>query len=275
MKSIASLLSKAIRVFIAIVTLNGYVPILRGSINNVNIEDELVFSVDPAFFVWPLITVGFIGSFFVRHWPSTSHFWGWVWASTLLYIFVAVLTNLNITKLVIWSFVFGFFVVLSKHLESLHHIPLLSAVFKHLAALNPNLDPGTVAFVGWLLLVLWIGAIAHAIMNGCKKFTPNQIMELHAVDGSDMLDRAGLHFITRYNDMLESVLGGGSGDIVAMDGQGNVVKEFHNILFLFFLWPRLEEILEQRVTTVDNSSSNAAQVSEVNIKPLLTPAAAK
>lgn len=263
MKSISSLLSKAIKMFVWLITLGGYIPILRGGLRNVTIDDELVFSVDPAFFVWPLILVGFVGGFFVHHWPKTAIFWGWTWAITLVYIFVAVLANLNITKLVIWGFIVGFFIVLSKYMESLHHIPLLSPVFKHLAKLDPKLEPGTAAFVGWMLFILWIGAIAHAVMNGCKKFTPNQIMELHAVDGSDMTDRSGLHFITRYNDVLESILGGGSGDIVATDGQGNVVKEFHNILFLFFLWPRLEEILEQRVTTVDNSTRNAANVKEV------------
>lgn len=266
-------LSTAIKLFVWAITLGGYFPILRACKHGMNIEGELVFSVDPAFFVWPIIIAGFFGNIFVAHWPGTAVFWGWVWSMTLIYIFLAVLTNLNILKLVIWGFVFGFFLVLSKYIEALHHIPLLSPVFTHLRNLNPRLDTGIAALISWLLLIPWIGSIFHSVTCGCKKFTPNQIEELYAFEGSDMIDRGGLHFITRYNDLLESVLGVGSGDIIALDSTGKVQKEWHNILFLFFLWPRLQEILEQRVTTVDNSARDAANVQDVNVKPLVAATA--
>jgi hypothetical protein len=211
-----------------------------------------------------------LGIFCTKHWKGqTSSFFGWGWALTFLYILVALLTNLDVVKIIIWGFVIGFFLILSKYVEAMHHIPLLSPIFTHLRNLHPQFEPGTTSFIGWMLLLLWIATVFHAIACGCKKFTPNQIMELYAFRGSDMMDRAGKHFITRYNDVLESALGIGSGDIIILDDSGKIVKEFSNILFLFFLWPRLEEILEQRVTTVDNSARDAANVKEVNIQAAL------
>jgi len=121
-----------------------------------------------------------------------------------------------------------------------------------------------------MLMILFLSSVFHTIARGRKKFTPNQIEEFSLGEGSDITDRAGLHFITRYNDLLESVLGFGSGDIVASDSTGKPIKTWNNILFLFFRWPRLQEILEQRVATVDNSANDAVEVEDINLKPLIT-----
>ena len=158
-------------------------------------------------------------------------------------------------------------------MEALHHIPLLSPIFTHLRNLNPKLEPGTATLLSWLSLILFIGALFHSFARGRKQFTPNQIEEFFVGEGSDITDRAGLHFETRYNDLLESVLGFGSGDIIARDQSGNVKKELHNLLWLFFRWPKLKEILEQRAATVDNAAADPAQVQDVSrvIRPVQPP----
>ncbi|MDB5300463.1 MAG: hypothetical protein JWO87_2126, partial [Phycisphaerales bacterium] len=43
----------------------------------------------------------------------------------------------------------------------------------------------------------------------------------------------------------------------------NVVKRWENILFLFFIWGRLDEILHQRSAVVDNAPDDPVEVEEV------------
>ena len=96
-----------------VVTLGGFLTnIFRMSPNGqVKLEEITLYSVDPAFFIWPIIVFGFIGSFSTNHFPASAGFWGWVWVFTIIYIFIAILTNLNIGKLLLWGVIFGFITI--------------------------------------------------------------------------------------------------------------------------------------------------------------------
>ena len=72
--------------------------------------------------------------------------------------------------------------------------------------------------------------------------------------GREITDRSGLKFRSRYRDLLETLLGLGAGDLEAVDANHQVVKRWENILFLAFLWRRLDEILHQRSAVVDNAA---------------------
>ena len=89
--------------------------------------------------------------------------------------------------------------------------------------------------------------------NGRKRFSPNEISEWQIGVGSELTDRVGLKFRTRYRDLLESILGFGAGDIVANDNHQHEIKRYENVLFLFFLWPRLDDILSERAAIVDTA----------------------
>ena len=65
---------------------------------------------------------------------------------------------------------------------------------QYLRSLQPTLDPGTVTVLSWLLLVPWMGALGDMVLNGRKKFTPNEIGEFHFGEGSELTDRTGLRF---------------------------------------------------------------------------------
>ena len=82
-------------------------------------------------------------------------------------------------------------------------------------------------------------------------------------EGREITDRSGLHFVIRYRDLFEFVLGFGAGDLEAVDGTGKVVKRWENILFLFFCWRRLDEILHQRSAVVDNAPEQIVEVETV------------
>jgi hypothetical protein len=93
-----------------------------------------------------------------------------------------------------------------------------------------------------------------------KRLYPQRIEEWFLGEGSEITDRSGLHFVTRYPDLLEFFLGFGCGSVHAIDGSGRTVKHWDNILFLFFIWGRLEEIIEQRAATVDNAPDDPVEV---------------
>ena len=63
------------------------------------------------------------------------------------------------------------------------------------------------------------------VLNGRKKFTPNEIGEFRFGEGSELTDRTGLRFRTRYRDVLETLLSFGGGDILAVDNHQNQIKD--------------------------------------------------
>jgi hypothetical protein len=89
------------------------------------------------------------------------------------------------------------------------------------------------------------------VLNGRKKFTPNEIGEFRFGEGSELTDRTGLRFRTRYRDVLETLLSFGGGDILAVDNHQNQIKRYQNIIGLYFVWGRLDRILHQRAASID------------------------
>jgi hypothetical protein len=215
-------------------------------------DEVTVYSAHPSFFLWLLIAVGFITAGIVQKWPDWASFCGWLYVWTLLYFIVTLLYDFSTRKLALWVLIFTVIWLASKYVEMLKHVALLSWVFNYLADLDPKLDPGTVTILSWLLLLPWIGALLHMALNGRKKFTPNEIGEFHFGEGSELTDRTGLRFRTTYRDVLETLLGFGGGDLIAVDNHQNVIKRWDNVIGLYFFWNDLDRVLHQRVVMESN-----------------------
>ena len=226
------------------------------------VEEVAVYCVHRSFFLWAVILTGFIASAAVRH-HGNPILWGWAYATVVLYTFVTLLFDVSTLKFALWSGILAFLWLISRYLEDLKHWPILSHLSAYLAGLHPRLDPGFATLVSWMLLGPWIGSIVHAFGRGRKTFSPNSIEEWFLGDGREITDRSGLKFRSRYRDLLESLLGLGSGDLEAVDGNGQVVKRYENILFLAFRWRRLDEILHQRSAVVDNAPADPVEVENV------------
>jgi hypothetical protein len=232
----------------------GLLPLLwRGHSPHAKTQEMVVYTVHRAFFLWALIAAGFVGAAVVHHYPSSAGFLGWVYVWVMLYTFVTLLFDVGTARFFLWAGIFGFVWVVSKYFEELKNVPVLSPVLGHLRQLHPRLEPGFVTVMSWLLLGPWVGALVHSFTNGRKRFTPNEIGEWFLGDGSELTDRSGLKFRTRYRDLLETFLGLGSGDLLAVDGSGTVVKRWENVLFLYFIWKKLDEVLDQRSAVVDSA----------------------
>jgi len=231
-------------------------------------QEVTVYSAHRAFFLWALILTGFVGSAMARHWHGHERVevaLGWVYLWVLVYTFVTVFFDVGTLKLLLWIGVFTLLWVSSKYIELRQHVHVLSGVFAYLKGLRPRLDPGFASVVSWLLLVPWIGALFQTFTNGRKRFTPNEISEWYVGEGCELTDRSGLKFRTRYRDILESVLGFGAGDLIAYDNSHNVIKKYESVLFLAFLWHRLDEILHERSALVDNAPENPVEVEEHHV----------
>ena len=83
-------------------------------------------------------------------------------------------------------------------------------------------------------------------------------------EGSELTDRSGLKFRTKWRDLLETLLGFGAGDLLAVDNNHNVIKRWENVLFLCFVWPRLDEVLHQRSAVVDNAIDDPVAVEDAH-----------
>ena len=226
-------------------------------------ERIVVYAVHPSFFLWAMLLVGFVGARCVDHWPHTAGVWGWLYLWTLLYTLVTLLYDLSTARFLLWVGIFSFVWLAGRYVEDLKHIPVLTPVLAHFAGLKPALNPGFAAVISWLLLPAWVGSLFQTFTRGRKVFTPNSIEEHYLGEGTEVTDRSGLKFRTRYNDLFEGLLGLGAGNLEAVDQAGVVVKRWPHILFLAFTWHRLDALLHQRAALVDNPRVDPVAVEEV------------
>jgi hypothetical protein len=226
------------------------------------VEEIVVYSVHRSFYLWAMIVTGFCASAAVRH-HGNPVLWGWVYIWVVFYTFLTLLFDLSAVKFALWTGILTFAWVVSKYLEDMKHMQVLSALTGYLKQLHPRLDSGWASALSWLLLGPWILSLFHSFSRGRKVFSPNSIEEWYFGEGHELTDRSGLKFRSRYRDILETALGFGAGDLEAIDGNGVVVKRWENIIFLIFMWGRLDEILHQRSAVVDNAPADPVEVEAV------------
>lgn len=220
------------------------------------IDEVTVYSAHPSFFLWLLIVVGFVSAAVVNRYPDWAGFFGWLYVWVLLYFLVTMLYDFSARKLGLWILIFTLIWLASKYVELLQHIAVLTPLFDYLASLQPKLDSGTVTVLSWLLVLPWLGSLLHMALNGRKKFSPNEIGEFHFGEGSELTDRSGLRFRTKYRDVLETILTFGGGDLLAVDNHQNVIKRWDNIVGLFFFWKDLDRVLHQRAAVMDSGEGD-------------------
>ncbi len=227
-----------------------------------NIDEVTVYSAHPSFFLWLPILVGFISAAIVADAPDWAGFFGWLYVWVMLYFIVTLLYDFSARKLGLWVLIFALIWLASKYVEDIKNVAVLSTVFGYLASLQPKLDVGTATVLSWLLLLPWFGSLFDMALNGRKRFTPNEIGEFHFGEGSELTDRAGLRFRTKYRDVLETILTLGGGDLLAVDNHQNVIKRWDNIVGLFFLWNDLDRVLHQRAAVMDTSDEEREKATE-------------
>jgi hypothetical protein len=238
-----------------------------GLLGGKNEEEIVVYTVDKGFFLWGLIATGFLGAAWVHFFPGSSNFWGWTYILVLAVTFVALLRELSTWRFAFWAGVTLLAYLLIRY--PLGSLGILPGLALWLAGLNPGLVPDTAVVISLILTGIFISSLVISFANGRKTFTPNSIEEWHFGRGSEIQDRGGLRFKTTYRDILEAFFGLGSGDLVAYDRNNRVVKRYENVLFLFFLWNKMDRILHQRFSLVDNLPDEAIAVQ--NIEHDLTP----
>jgi hypothetical protein len=245
----------------------GLIPALLGAKSRK--ADEIVtYSVHRSFFLWGIILTGFIGALWVHEAPSSALVWGWIYLFVLLYTFVTLLYDVSTPRALIWGGLVLLIWISSRYLEQVRGLTLLTAVFGFFRSLHPTLNPGFAVVLSLMLLIPWIFSLFHSYCYGRTIFSPNTIEEWHLGIGSEITDRSGMKFRSHYRDWLETFLGLGAGDIEAVDPNHNVVKRWENIVFLVFVWKKLDQVFHQRAATVDNAPEDPVEVEEVKGRPV-------
>jgi hypothetical protein len=216
------------------------------------IDEVIVYSAPPAFFLWVVIAVGFLLRLLVPTHILTPEAGAWIFIFTLIYFLLAILYDMSLKKVLLCTLVVAVLWLFAKYMEGRYSIAILSPILHHFAALDPKYDHGTVSVICWLLLIPWVASLFEMAFNRKKKFSPNEIAEYHFGEGSELTDRVGLRFMTKYRDVLETLLGFGGGDLIAVDNQQRIIKRYENIVGLWFHWDKLDRILQQRATLVED-----------------------
>ncbi len=220
------------------------------------IDEIVVYSAPPAFYLWLVIATGFLLNVLAPK-ILNEHFAAWVFIFVLVYTFIAIIHDLSLKKLLLCTLVFAVLWLFARYMESLHNVVILGTILKYFAELDPKYDHGTVSALCWLLMIPWVSSLFEMCFNRKKKFSPNEIAEFHFGEGSELTDRSGLRFVTKYRDVLETLLGFGGGDLLAVDNHQTVIKRYENIIGLWFHWGQLDRILHQRATLLDEEDAAA------------------
>ena len=228
-------------------------------------DEIVVYSAPPAFFLWIVIVTGFLLRLVCPH-ILTAQAGAWIFIFVLVYFILAILYDMSLKKLVLVTLVAAVVWLFAKYMESLHQIAIIGPIIRHFRELDPKYDPGTVSIICWLLVIPWVCSIFEMVFNRKKQFSPNEIAEFHFGEGSELTDRSGLRFVTKYRDVLETLLGFGGGDLIAVDNQQHVIKRYENIVGLWFHWQKLDRILHQRATLLDEDEGKAKSAGD---KPAL------
>lgn len=232
--------------------------------------DEIVtYSVHRSFFLWAIILTGFVGAACVHEFPGSALVWGWIYLFVVLYTFVTLLYDVSTPRALVWGGIVLLIWISSRYLEKVRGMILLTGVFHFLRSLHPTLNPGFAIVMSLMLLVPWVASLFHSFCYGRTIFSPNTIEEWHLGMGSEITDRSGMKFRSHYRDWFETILGLGAGDIEAVDPNHNVVKRWENIVFLVFMWKKLDQVFHQRAATVDNAPEEPVEVEEVR-RPVKT-----
>ncbi len=221
-----------------------------------NVDEVTLFSAHPSFYLWLLIVAGFIAGPVVKAYPDSASVAGWIYVGILVYFLITLLYDFSTQKLALWGGIFLLLFLGSKYVEHLKNVAILGYVISYLANLRPKLDPGSVIVLSWVLLVPWIGSVLDMLFNRRKRFSPNEIAEFHFGDGDELTDRTGLRFRTKYRDLLETLLSFGGGDLLAVDDHQNVIKQYDNIIGLYFKWPALDRVLHQRAALIEDGEKD-------------------
>jgi hypothetical protein len=240
-----------------------FIAICRFVHRSSKVDEVVVFSAPPAFFLWIVIAMGFALRLLV---PSilSERAAAWVFIFTLLYFVLAMLYDMNLKKLLLCLLVATTLWLFAKYMESLHHIAIVGPLLNHFSELDPKYEHGTISVICWLLLIPWTCSLFEMFFNRKKKFSPNEIAEFHFGEGSELTDRTGLRFVTKFRDVLETLLGFGGGDLLAVDNHQTVIKRYENIIGLWFKWEKLDRILHQRATLLDEDGANESNAPENN-----------
>jgi hypothetical protein len=221
------------------------------------IDEIVVYSAPAAFYLWIVLAVGVALKFLVPVYVSAL-VGGWIYIFTLLFFILALLYDLNLKKLALFTLVIAVIWLFARYMENLRDIAILGPILHHFAMLQPRYDHGMVTALSWLLLIPWICSLFEMRFDRKKQFSPNEIAEFHFGEGSELTDRSGLRFVTKYRDVLETILGFGAGDLLAVDNQHTVIKRYENIVGLWFYWSKLDRVLHQRATLVDEDEETNA-----------------
>ena len=223
------------------------------------VDSMRIYSVKTDFFLWSFIVMGSILATTVRVDPLAAGICGWVYAWFFVVFVASVIYDLNAKRLAMWAIIFFAIWMGLQYAQDVKHWIILGAITHHLASLHPQLDPGFASFLSWVFVIPFTYSLYRMVAFGMKRITPNEIIEYHFMEGNELMDRQGIKFKTQYRDLLETILGFGCGDLVALDNHGNEFKRYPNVLFLYFLWPRLERIIEQRAVVEDGSPKKLEQ----------------
>jgi hypothetical protein len=229
------------------------------------VEETTCYSVHKSFYLWGIILIGWGLSPLIIHYPTHGVLLTWIYIWAMFISLIMLLFEISTLKLVVCSGVFSLIIISAKYVEVVRHITILSHVIWHFENLRPQMNGGVCSMWSWLLSVPWILTIVESYRSGRKSFSPNGIEERNLLVGREITDRSGLHFVCHYPNLLQTFLGGGSGSLIAYNNSNEAVKEWDNILGLYFKWNRLDEILHQRSAVVDNAKEDPVEVEEVNL----------
>jgi len=207
-------------------------------------------------YLWPIMIVGWAGSWMVDWGLVGPSVMGWIWITVILLVLLCIGADTDRNKTIALVLVILLLWTSGLLLEAKKGIPVLSHIYDFFAAQDVKFEPGTAQVLSIATLIVLIFVVIGAWFDGRYEITTREISHRRLLRTSDSLPRAAKRIKRDWRDLTELILGIGAGDLIVLDSNKNIVMRISNVPFLWFFRHDVDHILEVlAVTDIDEAAA--------------------
>ena len=207
-------------------------------------------------YLWPIMVVGWLGSWMVGWGLVGPSVMGWIWITVVLLVLLCIGADTDRNKTIALVLVVLLLWTSGLLLEAKKGVPILSHIYDFFAAQDVQFQTGTARVLSVATLIVLVFVVIGAWFDGRYEITTREISHRRLLRTSDSLPRAAKRIKRDWRDLTELILGIGAGDLIVMDSNKNIVMRISNVPFLWFFRHDVDHILEVlAVTDVDEAAA--------------------
>lgn len=201
-------------------------------------------------YTWILIPAGLI-AYLLGSWGWASPVaLGWFQMGSIIVLLILLGDDMGLWAVVVTAMIAALLTMAAYFAKAEYDIPVLGWVRSQLVAMDVQYSPGLalgLALFGALIISFYV--LPKAWFVGRYEITTREVTHIRRGVAVESWRRAGRDVKQRWPDMLESLVGIGSGSVALLDRQQKAVMTIPNVICLWYYRREVERVLEKIATS--------------------------